>query len=72
MPNYFVKEPFSQVIPGTETAIESADEALEFAKEHGLPIILKAAHGGGGRGMRVVREVKVCKNNYQQFDFLAF
>ncbi|TCW41713.1 pyruvate carboxylase [Laceyella sacchari] len=43
------------VIPGTPEPIQSLDEAREFAEQHGFPIILKAAAGGGGRGMRVVR-----------------
>ncbi|MFC4766316.1 pyruvate carboxylase [Effusibacillus consociatus] len=43
------------VIPGTEEPIGSMQEALLFAKEHGYPLIIKAASGGGGRGMRVVR-----------------
>ena len=43
-------------IPGVEKAIESDEEAIEFANVCGYPIILKAAAGGGGRGMRVVRE----------------
>jgi pyruvate carboxylase len=41
------------VVPGTEEPIELEEEALKFAKEHGYPIIVKAAAGGGGRGMRV-------------------
>ena len=42
------------VLPGTEDAIEKRDEALKRAKEIGFPLIIKAAFGGGGRGMRVV------------------
>ncbi len=41
-------------IPGVETAIETEQEALEIARKTGYPIILKAAAGGGGRGMRIV------------------
>lgn len=44
------------VVPGTEAPIEKEEEALRFAKEHGYPIIVKAAAGGGGRGMRVARD----------------
>ena len=43
------------VIPGTDDAVETEQEALLFAKEHGFPLIVKAALGGGGRGMTVVR-----------------
>jgi pyruvate carboxylase len=46
------------VVPGTEEPIEKEEEALKFAKEHGYPIIIKAAAGGGGRGMRVARSKK--------------
>ena len=42
------------VLPGTEDAIENRGEALKTAKEIGFPLIIKAAFGGGGRGMRVV------------------
>lgn len=41
-------------LPGTEDAIEDRAEALKVAKEIGFPLIIKAAFGGGGRGMRVV------------------
>jgi len=43
------------VIGGTD-AIESVDDIREFAAKHGFPILIKAAHGGGGRGMRVVSD----------------
>ncbi|MEI3597228.1 MULTISPECIES: acetyl-CoA carboxylase biotin carboxylase subunit [unclassified Oceanobacillus] len=44
------------VVPGTEKAITDVEQAVEFAKEIGYPIMLKAAAGGGGIGMQVVRE----------------
>jgi pyruvate carboxylase len=43
-------------LPGTEEAIEQRDEALKRGKEIGFPLIIKAAFGGGGRGMRVVQK----------------
>ena len=43
------------IVPGTKDAISSAGQALDFARAAGLPVMLKAAYGGGGRGMRVVR-----------------
>jgi len=45
-------------VPGTEDPIEKEEDALRFAKEHGYPIIIKAAAGGGGRGMRVAHNKK--------------
>ncbi|HEY5043544.1 MAG TPA: pyruvate carboxylase [Verrucomicrobiae bacterium] len=44
------------VLPGTEDAIEDRGAALKVAKEIGFPLIIKAAFGGGGRGMRVVHK----------------
>ncbi len=42
-------------VPGRSQPIETVDEVLEFAQSHGWPVAVKAAFGGGGRGMRVVR-----------------
>lgn len=42
------------VVPGTEGAIENIGQAKEFVEQYGFPVIIKAAMGGGGRGMRVV------------------
>src|SRR4051812_8190633 len=44
------------VVPGTTEALTSVDEAKKVAKSFGYPVLLKAAAGGGGKGMRVVRE----------------
>ncbi|HDQ45938.1 MAG TPA: acetyl-CoA carboxylase biotin carboxylase subunit [bacterium] len=44
------------VIPGSEGGLKNVGHALELALEIGFPVILKAAAGGGGRGMRIVRE----------------
>jgi acetyl-CoA carboxylase biotin carboxylase subunit len=44
------------ILPGSPEPIESAEEAIQLAKEIGFPVIIKAAAGGGGRGMRIVRK----------------
>ncbi|WP_145449308.1 pyruvate carboxylase [Staphylococcus hominis] len=44
------------VIPGTDGPIENFDAAKAFAKEAGFPLMIKATSGGGGKGMRIVRE----------------
>lgn len=46
------KEVGVPVVPGSEGIVENVDRAIEVAREIGYPVIVKAAHGGGGRGMR--------------------
>uniref|UniRef100_A0A2C9JXN7 Pyruvate carboxylase n=1 Tax=Biomphalaria glabrata TaxID=6526 RepID=A0A2C9JXN7_BIOGL len=55
-----------RVVPGTPGPITTVDEAYEFSKTHGLPVIFKAAYGGGGRGMRVVRTLDEVQENFNR------
>jgi acetyl-CoA/propionyl-CoA carboxylase biotin carboxyl carrier protein len=41
------------LVAGTADPVNSHDEIIAFAKEHGLPVAIKAAHGGGGRGLKI-------------------
>ncbi|KAG8563517.1 hypothetical protein GDO81_016111 [Engystomops pustulosus] len=52
------------VVPGTDAPITCITEAKEFSNKYGFPIIFKAAYGGGGRGMRVVRSYEELEENY--------
>ena len=51
--------------PGTKDPLDSADEAVKFAEENGLPIAIKAAFGGGGRGLKVAREMSEVADAYE-------
>src|SRR5436305_9804001 len=61
------------ILPGSPDPIESAEEARKVALEIGFPLIIKAAAGGGGRGMRIVREEEELANALEtaQNDALA-
>ena len=54
------------ILPGSDGIIASEDEALEWAKSVGYPVILKAVAGGGGRGMRICRSADELPGLYQQ------
>jgi acetyl-CoA/propionyl-CoA carboxylase biotin carboxyl carrier protein len=46
------------LVPGTKEPVDGPDEVVAFAQEHGLPIAIKAAYGGGGRGLKVARTIE--------------
>jgi acetyl-CoA/propionyl-CoA carboxylase biotin carboxyl carrier protein len=46
------------LVPGTADPVSGADEVVAFASEHGLPVAIKAAFGGGGRGLKVARTME--------------
>jgi acetyl-CoA carboxylase biotin carboxylase subunit len=54
------------ILPGSDGVIAGEDEALEWAKSVGYPVILKAVAGGGGRGMRIVRSAQELPAMYNQ------
>src|SRR5437588_8098520 len=53
------------VVPGTPGGVDDVDEALEFAKQIGFPVIIKAAAGGGGKGMRVAKDADDFARSFQ-------
>lgn len=53
-------------IPGTDGPVESIEEVLSFAERHGYPVMIKAALGGGGRGMRVAYDEKDAREGYER------
>ncbi|MDQ5836613.1 MAG: acetyl-CoA carboxylase biotin carboxylase subunit [Acidobacteriota bacterium] len=53
------------IIPGTPGPVDDVDQALEFATSIGFPVIIKAAAGGGGKGMRVARDADDFARSFQ-------
>jgi acetyl-CoA/propionyl-CoA carboxylase, biotin carboxylase, biotin carboxyl carrier protein len=51
-------------VPGTSDPVGGAEEVVQFAKENGLPVAIKAAYGGGGRGLKVARTLEEIPHLY--------
>ena len=54
------------VVPGTDGPVEKFEDVKKFTDEYGFPIIIKAAFGGGGRGMRVVKDQDSLKDSFER------
>lgn len=52
-------------VPGTPDPVTTSDEVVEFAKAYGLPVAIKAAFGGGGRGLKVARNLEEIPELYE-------
>ena len=61
---HIAEEVGAPLVPGTKDPVSGAQEVVDFAREHGLPVAVKAAFGGGGRGLRVVREMSEVESSY--------
>jgi acetyl-CoA/propionyl-CoA carboxylase biotin carboxyl carrier protein len=55
---HIAMEAGAPLVPGTKDPVANADEVVAFAEEHGLPVAIKAAFGGGGRGLKVARTIE--------------
>ena len=53
------------LVPGTKDPVTGPDEVVAFAQEHGLPVAIKAAYGGGGRGLKVARTMEEIPDLYE-------
>ena len=53
------------LVPGTKDPVSGPDEVVAFAQEHGLPVAIKAAYGGGGRGLKVARNLEEIPELYE-------
>ncbi len=62
---HIAHEAGAPLVPGTPDPVGGVDEVVAFAEEHGLPIAIKAAFGGGGRGLKVARTVEEVPELYE-------
>jgi acetyl-CoA/propionyl-CoA carboxylase biotin carboxyl carrier protein len=53
------------LVPGSDGPVASAAEVLEFAEEYGLPVAIKAAFGGGGRGLKIARRMEDIEDGFE-------
>jgi acetyl-CoA carboxylase biotin carboxylase subunit len=53
------------VVPGSDGAVDSVEEGKAFALKAGLPVLIKAASGGGGKGMKVIRKIEEFEEAYR-------
>jgi acetyl-CoA/propionyl-CoA carboxylase biotin carboxyl carrier protein len=53
------------LVAGTKEPVQDAEEVVAFAKEHGVPVAIKAAYGGGGRGLKVARTLEEIPDLYE-------
>ena len=53
------------LVAGTKDPVKDADEVIAFAEQHGLPVAIKAVYGGGGRGMKIAREMSEVADLYE-------
>jgi len=53
------------LVPGTAEPVSDADEIVAFAQQHGLPVAIKAAFGGGGRGLKVARTIEEIPEQFE-------
>jgi len=65
MARKIMKEAGVPVIPGSEGVVDNLDDAMDIAREIGFPVMIKAAGGGGGRGMRIARSEKDFEINFK-------
>jgi acetyl-CoA/propionyl-CoA carboxylase, biotin carboxylase, biotin carboxyl carrier protein len=62
---HIAKKVGAPLVPGTTDPVSGADEVVAFAREHGLPVAIKAAFGGGGRGLKVARNLQEIPELYE-------